>query len=131
MSDPQNPYQQQPPVYGTPIMYAPVMVRPPGNGLATAALVTGIVGAFFGLSVPIPFLGIASAIVAAPVGIVAVALGFPGLSKAKRMGAGRGAALTGIILGFFAIGITVIVTLGWIVLGVIGAAEPTPTPTPL
>ena len=130
MSDPQNPYQQQP-VYGTPVMYAPIMVRPPGNGIATAALVVGIVGAFFGLSVPIPFLGIASAIVAAPLGIIAVALGFPGLSKAKRMGAGRGAAITGIILGFFALGITVLVILGWFVLGIIGAAEPTPTPTPM
>jgi len=42
-----------------------------------------------------------------------------------------GAALTGIILGFFAISVTVIVTLGWIVLGVIAAEDSTPTPIPL
>lgn len=117
------------PPYGTPTVYSPI-VRPAGNGIATGALIVGIVGAVFGLSVPIPLLGILSAIIAAPLGIIAVALGFPGLSRAKNLGVGRGAAISGIMLGFFALGITVVVTLGWIVLGIIGAAEPTPTPTP-
>lgn len=129
MTDQQKPYEQ--PAYGTPVvMYAPVMMRPPGNGLATASLVTGIIGAFFGLSVPIPVLGIISAVIALPLGIVAVALGFPALPRARRMGTGRGAAIAGIVLGFFALGITIIVTVGWIVLVATGAATTTPTPTP-
>lgn len=124
------PIPPERPPYGTPTVYSPI-VRPAGNGIATGAMVVGIIGAIFGLSVPIPLLGILSALVAAPLGILAVALGFPGLARAKSQGVGRGAAISGIILGCFALGITVVVTLGWIVLGIIGAAEPTPTPTPL
>jgi hypothetical protein len=52
------------------------------------------------------------------------------LSRAKKLRVGRGAAIAGIILGFFALGISVVVTLVWIVFGLIGADEPTPTPTP-
>ena len=130
MTDPQNAYQQ--PAYGQPVVYyAPMMVRPPGNGLATGSLVTGIIGAFFGLSVPIPFLGLFSAIVAVPLGIVAIALGFPGLPRARRVGVGRGASIAGIVLGFFALGITILVTIGWIILAATGAAAPTPSATPM
>jgi hypothetical protein len=123
------PIPPERPAYGTPTVYSAI-VRPASNGIATGALIVGIVAACFGLSVPIPLLGLLSAIIAAPLGILAVALGFPGLSRAKSLGMGRGSALAGIILGFFALGITVVVTLGWIVAIAAGAAEPTPTPTP-
>jgi hypothetical protein len=118
---------EQPP-YGTPTVYS---ITPAArNSLATAALILGIVSAFFGLSVPIPVIGLLSAFLAAPVGIFAVGLGFPALARAKTLRVGRGAAIAGIILGFLAVGITVVVTLGWIVFALVGAAEPTPTPTP-
>jgi hypothetical protein len=122
------PIPSEQPSYGTPTVYA--ITPSPRNGLATAALIVGIVSAFFGLSVPIPLLGLISAFLAAPLGIFAIGLGFPALSRAKKLRVGRGAAIAGIILGFFALGITVVVTIGWIVLSLIGAAEPTPTPTP-
>jgi hypothetical protein len=123
------PVPPERPPYGTPTVYSPILPSA-GNGLATGAMIVGIVGAFFGLSVPIPLVGILSAIIAAPLGILAVGLGFPALSRARSLGVGRAAALAGIILGFAAVGITVVVTLVWIILGIVGAAQPTPTPTP-
>jgi hypothetical protein len=118
---------EQPP-YGTPTVYA---ITPSArNSLATAALVVGIVSAFFGLFVPIPLLGLFSAFLAAPLGIFAVGLGFPALSRAKVLRVGRGAAIAGIILGFVALGISIIVTVGWIVFALVAEPTATPTPTP-
>jgi hypothetical protein len=118
---------EQPP-YGTPAVYA---ITPSArNGLATAALIVGIISAFFGLFVPIPLLGFLAASLAAPLGIFAVGLGYPALSRAKTLRVGRGAAMAGIILGFAALGIAIVVTAGWIIFALAGTAEPTPTPTP-
>ncbi len=56
------------------------------NGLATGALVTGLISL---LCVP-------------PLFIVAIPLGFMGLSRAKQLhGVGRGQAMAGLITGFF------------------------------
>jgi hypothetical protein len=74
--------------YGAPGGYPPsggYAGPPPTNGMATGALVTGLISA---LCVPVLF-------------IVAIPLGFMGLSKAKQLnGVGRGAALGGLIAGF-------------------------------
>lgn len=68
---------------------------PPSNGLATGALVTGLISA---LCFPALF-------------IVAIPLGFMGLSKAKNLnGVGRGQAIGGLVAGFF--GLLWVVLLG-------------------
>lgn len=122
------PIPPEQPSYGTPTVYS--ITPSPRNSLATAALVVGIIGAFFGISVPIPLIGLVSAFFAAPLGIFAVGLGFPALSRAKVLRVGRGAAIAGIVLGFVALGITVVVTIGWIVFALVAEPTPTPTPTP-
>jgi len=75
-----------------------VYVERPGNGMAVAALVCGIVGAVLGV-IPILF------VAAWGLGAVAVALGIVGRRRAKRVaGAGRGGmALAGTLLGVLAL----------------------------
>jgi hypothetical protein len=95
---PQQPYPPQQPQsypgygYGYPQPYgqAPYPVAPYGvypqpttNGLAVAALVTGILG--FLCSVIVPF--------------VAIGLGIAGLNQSKQSGVGRGMSIAGICLG--------------------------------
>ena len=74
--------------YGAPGGYPPsggYAGPPPTNGMATGALVTGLISA---LCFPALF-------------IVAIPLGFMGLSKAKQLnGVGQGAAIGGLIAGF-------------------------------
>lgn len=68
---------------GYPQGPTPVVVQ--SNGLATGALVTGLISA---LCFPL-------------LSLVAIPLGFAGLSKAKRLhGAGRGQAIGGLVAGF-------------------------------
>lgn len=87
------------PGYGAPGGYPPPggyggPVQNRSNGIATAALVCGIL----------------SIVCLWPLGVVAVPLGFVGLSKAKQLqGTGKGAAIAGIITGFIGIIISVAV----------------------
>ncbi|MFB2596871.1 DUF4190 domain-containing protein [Herbiconiux sp. P17] len=77
--------------------FAPRAVDPADsrNGYATASLVFGIVSIGFNvLFLP---------------SVLAVAFGFAGLSKARRMGMGRGLAITGIVLG--AVGVMFMIAL--------------------
>ena len=64
-----------------PPSYYPV---PQNNGLAVAALITGLLG--FLCFVP---------------GLVAVGLGIGGLAQSRRTGVGRGMSIAGICLGLF------------------------------
>ncbi len=91
MDDPFPP----PPVGVPPGAYGP----PPPNGVATAAMVIGIIAV-------LPAVTIVFAVLAVFPGIVALILGFVGLSNANRHPArpGRGMAITGIVLG----GLTVV-----------------------
>jgi hypothetical protein len=76
--------------YGAPGGYPPQggYAPPATNGKATGALITGLIGVF---CFPILFL-------------VAIPLGFMGLSTAKKInGVGRGAAIGGLIAGFVAL----------------------------
>jgi hypothetical protein len=77
--------------------FAPRAVDPADsrNGYATASLVFGIVSIGFNLL----FLP----------SVLAVAFGFAGLSKARRMGMGRGLAIAGIVLG--AVGVMLMIVL--------------------
>lgn len=81
------PPYQQPPVYQN---FQPnVQPIPQNNGIATAALVVGIV---------------ANVCCGFPAGIVALVLGIIGLNKSKTMcGNGKGMAIAGIILGIISI----------------------------
>lgn len=81
----------------------------PTNGLAIASMVTGIIAAVlfwaFGLS--------------AIIGIVAVVLGFVGLSKSKNLPGrvGRGQAITGIVTGIVGIVAAFFILVGIAALG--------------
>jgi hypothetical protein len=75
----QQPYGQAP----YPVAPYGMYPQPTTNGLAVAALVTGILG--FLCSVIVPF--------------VAIGLGIAGLNQSKKSGVGRGMSITGICLG--------------------------------
>ena len=81
----------QPPEYGQPGYTAT-----PGagsNGIAVGALVLGL------LSVPLGII-----VLGGPLGLIAVILGFVGVSRARTMGgAGQGMAITGIVSGVLGI----------------------------
>ena len=96
-SAPPPPPQQ----YGGPgPHYAPAYVAAPSNGIGTAAGVLGIVGAVLMF---IPFVDF----IAVVLGLLAVVFGAVGLSRAKNLGgAGRGMAITGIVLGIVAVAIS-------------------------
>ena len=75
--------------------------KKPSNGAGTAALILGIIGFIFSF---IPGINWVFVIV----DIVAIILGFIGLSKAKKNGSRKGGAITGLILGIIGI-ITVLI----------------------
>jgi len=93
-----------PPPYGAP---PPVQVS---NGLATAAMVCGIVGICLSW---VPFVGFILA-------ILAVALGAPGWKRANKGAGSKGQAITGVILGTIVLAISVLVTLAF--LSAVGSA---------
>ncbi len=79
---------------------------PPGsrnNGLALAAMIVGIIGAFFSVLVVFFFLAI-------PLGATALGLGIAGRKRAggRPDGRGRGQAASGIVLGSIAIALGVL-----------------------
>ena len=71
------------------------------NGLATAALVCGIVAAVLAWMPFIVVIGIALA-------IVAIVLGVRGLRRSATTGSGRGPAITGIVTGIVALALAVV-----------------------
>jgi hypothetical protein len=85
---------QHPPQPG----YAPQFQQQPGNGLAVAAMVLGII------SVVLCFLWFLGPVL----GILAIIFGALGLSKSKKVGRGRGAALAGLILGVIGILLSIV-----------------------
>lgn len=81
-------------------MYA-VAPQRTSNGLATAALVLGIIAAVLGL---IPFLFLFSF----TCGILGIVFGFIGRSRSRESGVGRKSALTGIITGALGIVLAIV-----------------------
>lgn len=75
-------------------------VEKPGNGMAVAALVLGVVGAVFGL-IPLLFF------VAFPLGVLAIVFGIAGRRKAKRGASGKGMSTAGVILGVVAFALAI------------------------
>ncbi len=125
---PESPQQTQPPgmpygapqaapygtpqatPYGAPPMApygAPTLApKKPGNGLAVAGFVLGLLG-FLGSFVPV--LNIGGIIM----GIVGLVLAIVGLSKAKNTGTGKGLALAGVILGALAVVIGIVINVAF------------------
>ncbi len=80
---PEGSQQAPPPPYVYSQQQQPYQVPPPGNGLAIAALVCGLVSIVF-----------------FPAGLVAIILGIVAIAKApKPMVRGKGMAIAGIVLG--------------------------------
>jgi hypothetical protein len=125
MNPQQPPYPPMPPHghpgNGYPGHYPPlgpqVVLRGDRNGLGTAALVLGIVAVVFSF---IPLVGI----IAWPIGITGLILGFVGLARVNRREAtNRGVAIAGLITSGAALVICVLWLVG------IGIAGSTATPS--
>ncbi|WP_098458222.1 DUF4190 domain-containing protein [Flavimobilis soli] len=80
--------------------------KKPGNGLAVAGFVLGLLG-FLGSFVPV--LNIGGIIM----GLVGVVLAIVGLTKAKNTGTGKGLALAGVILGALAVVIGIVINVAF------------------
>lgn len=85
--------------HNAPAWTTPYGARPSaaGNGLAVAALALGVTG----LCTSVLFVG-------GPLGVIGLILGVAALLKARRTGAGRGKALTGVVTSLLAIVLSVL-----------------------
>ncbi|RIX28423.1 hypothetical protein [Amnibacterium setariae] len=90
------------------------VVRAPSNGIATAALVLGIVAIVLGVWMVIPFVGLFFAFISFVPAVLGVVFGVLGLRQASRIAVGRGAAITGLVTGGLTLAIGASVTLFWI-----------------
>ena len=118
--NPQQPYQHGPPQgypgNGYPGRYPPlgpqVVLRGDRNGLGTAALVLGVIAVIFSF---IPLVGI----IAWPIGITGLILGFVGLARVNRREAtNRGVAIAGLITS----GAALVICVLWLVgIGIAGS----------
>ena len=123
--NPQQPYQQVPPYghpgNGYPGHYPPggpqLVVRGDRNGLGTAALVLGIIAVIFSF---VPLVGI----IAWPIGITGLVLGFVGLARVNRREAtNRGVAIAGLITS----GAALVICVLWLVGIGIAGSQATPS----
>lgn len=83
--------------------------------MAVTALVLGIVAIAFGIWIPIPIFGLFMMFVAFLPAVLAVVFGHVGLNSFRRDGVGRGGALTGLILGYLVIALSVGTTALWVI----------------
>lgn len=77
------------------------------NGLATAGFVLGLLG-FLGSFIPVLNIG------GIVIGVVGAVLAAVGLAKAKKLGAGKGLAMSGLILGLLALIIGIVVNVAFV-----------------
>lgn len=94
-------YTEQPAQSPPTGQYAPVPAKG-SNGLATAGFVLGLLGL---LSSWIPVLNIVGIIL----GVIGVVLAAVGLAKSKKVNAGKGLAIAGLVLGVLAVIIAVLI----------------------
>jgi hypothetical protein len=105
------------------IVYQQV-VKAPSNGSSVTSLVLGIVAIVTGIWIPVPVLGLVMMFLAFVPALLAVAFGHVGLGYAGRVGGiGRGAALTGLILGYLTLALSVITTFLWIIVAATASAS--------
>lgn len=83
--------------------------------MAVTALVLGIVAIVFGVWIPIPIFGLFMMFVAFLPAVLAIVFGHAGLNNYRRNGVGRGGALTGLILGYLVIALSVGTTALWFI----------------
>lgn len=104
-SPPSSPSGPPPQLYYPPQGVASqqyMVTAAPSNGIGTAAGVLGIVGAVLMF---IPFVNY----IAVLLGVLAVTFGGVGINRSKRLGgAGKGMAITGLVLGLISIAISVL-----------------------
>lgn len=96
------------PAYGQQPMYGMPVAAPPSNGLATTSLILGICSVFFGILTGIP----------------AVITGHMALGKIKEnpmLANSKGQAMAGLIIGYVAIGLTVLCA-GFFILAAVAAS---------
>ena len=86
--------------------------------MAVTALVLGIVAIVFGIWIPIPIFGLFMMFVAFLPAVLAIVFGHVGLNNYRRNGVGRGGAITGLILGYLVIALSIGTTALWIIAGV-------------
>ena len=104
----QYPYGQQQVIYQS-------VVKQPSNGMAVTALVLGIVAIVFGIWIPIPIFGLFMMFVAFLPAVLAVVFGHVGLNNFTTSGVGRGGAITGLVLGYLVVALSIGTTLLWMI----------------
>ena len=102
-----------------PVSYAPQPA--PRNGIAIAAMILGIVAIAVGIWALAPIAGYAAAALGLPIAVAAAVCGHIGFARGKRLGAGRGQGLTGIILGYVTLAMVAFGTAAWTLLFLVGA----------
>lgn len=105
MSDTHQAYYAPPPPAGPPNAPTAAPVKP-SNGLATAGFVVGLLG-FLGSFIPV------LNIVGIVLGVIGAILAGVGLAKSRNVGAGKGLALAGLILGVLALIIGVVINVAF------------------
>ena len=109
VNDPrQYPYGQQQVIYQS-------VIKQPSNGMAVTALVLGIVAIVFGIWIPIPIFGLFMMFVAFLPAVLAAVFGHVGLNNSATSGVGRGGAITGLVLGYLVIALSIVTTALWFV----------------
>ncbi len=108
---------------GQPHIIYQQVIRPPSNAAATTSVVLGSIALFFGLSVPIPILGLFSAFIAGPLAIAGIVTGHIGVTAAARVGIGRTPALVGLVFAYSTAAVIVATTLFWIISAGISASQ--------
>lgn len=83
--------------------------------MAVTALVLGIVAIVFGIWIPIPVIGLGMMFVAFLPALLAIVFGHVGLRTATRDGVGRGGSITGLVLGYLVIVLSIGTTVMWII----------------
>ncbi len=91
------------------------MIKQPSNGMAVTALVLGIVAIVFGIWIPIPIFGLFMMFVAFLPAVLAIVFGHVGLNNSARAGVGRGGALTGLVLGYLVVALSIGTTALWLI----------------
>ncbi|MGF3056780.1 DUF4190 domain-containing protein [Microbacterium sp. YY-01] len=90
------------------------IIKPPSNGMAVTSLVLGIVAIVVGIWSFVPILGLIAAFFGFLPAVLAVIFGHVGVKNSKTSGVGKGAAVTGLVLGYVTLGVILLTVVLWI-----------------